>query len=176
MARRPAARTWPARADTVVAAGLAVATFAPLYAAAWLRARMLAGSYDLGYFRQAAWLITHGRAPFITVRGLNVLGDRFSPVFFPMALLTAPFPDVPALLFVQSAALALGVVPLWFLCRRVAGLGPWPSLGVVVAYALFPALHNANLFDFHPEVATVPALLGAVLFARTGRWWPYAAC
>ena len=155
---------------------LAGATFVGLATVALLRAYALLGGYDLATFSQAAWLITHGRAPFVTIRGLHLLGDHAYPVFYPIAWLTWLLPTVPTLLVVQAGALAAGVVPLWALARRVAGLGVGAAVGLTVSYAAFPALHNVNLADFHPEVVAVPALLGAVLFARTERWWPYAGC
>ncbi|MDP9071923.1 MAG: DUF2079 domain-containing protein [Actinomycetota bacterium] len=155
---------------------LAGATFAWLYLVAMLRAYTLLGGYDLATFSQAAWLISSGEAPFVTIRGLHLLGDHAYPIFYPIAWLTWVLPTVPTLLAVQAAALAAGIVPLWALARRVAGLGVPATAGLCVAYAAYPALHNVNFFDFHPEVVAVPALLGAVLFALTDRWWPYAGC
>jgi uncharacterized membrane protein len=150
--------------------------FAALYALALARYSALDGSYDLGYFGQAAWLITHGRPVFVTVRGLYLLGDHASPIFWPIAWLTALVPRIPTLLAVQSLALALGVVPLYAICRRLAGLRVLPSASILVAYGLFPALNNVNLADFHPEAVAVPALLGASYFGLTRRWVPYGAC
>jgi len=155
---------------------LAGLIFAGLAALSLLHHYTLLDGYDMGYFRQAAWLIQHGHPVFVTSRGLYLLGDHASPIFWPIAWITAPFPPTGSLLVLQSAALALGVVPLYAICRRIAGLAVGPSVVVVVAYGAYPALHNVNLFDFHPEVAAVPALLGATLFGLTRRWVPYAGC
>jgi uncharacterized membrane protein len=155
---------------------VASALFVVLFALAWLRVHNLAGGYDIAYFLQDAWLINHGQAPFSTLRGLHLLGDHASPIFYPVAWLTRLGSPVVVLLALQSAALALGVVPLWAICRRLAGLGPGASGAVLAAYALYPALHNLNLADFHPEVLAVPALLGAVLFGLTRRWPAFSAC
>lgn len=84
---------------------------------ALLRAYALLGGYDLATFSQAAWLITQGQAPFVTIRGLHLLGDHAYPVFYPIAWLTWALPTVPTLLAVQAAALAAGIVP----CGR------WPA-------------------------------------------------
>ena len=155
---------------------LAGAAFAGLYLVAMLRAYTLAGGYDLAYFTQAAWLITQGEAPFVTIRGLHLLGDHTYPVFWPMAWLTGLLPTIPTLLAIQSASLAAGIVPLWRICRRLAGVGLPATVALMISYAAFPALHNVNLADFHPEVLAVPFLLGAVLLALTDRWVGYAAC
>lgn len=164
------------RREIVVPVALAAATFAGLYVVAMLRAYTLAGGYDLAYFTQAAWLITEGEAPFVTIRGLHLLGDHTYPIFWPMAWLTGVLPTIPTLLAIQSASLAAGIIPLWRICRRLAGLGMPATVALTISYAAFPALHNVNLADFHPEVLAVPFLLGAVLFASTDRWVAYAAC
>lgn len=164
------------RREIAVPLALAGATFAGLYLVALLRGHTLAGGYDLAYFTQAAWLITQGETPFITIRGLHLLGDHTYPIFWPMAWLTAVLPTIPALLAIQSAALAAGIVPLWRLGRRLAGLGVPASIALSISFAAFPALHNVNLADFHPEVLAIPFLIGAVLLALTDRWVAYAAC
>lgn len=174
MRARPTDVTAPR--ETAVPFALAGAAFAGLFLVAMLRAHTLAGGYDLGYFTQAAWLIARGDTPFVTIRGLHLLGDHTYPIFWPMAWLTGVLPTIPTLLAIQSAALAAGILPLWRICRRIAGLGMGATVAVIVSYAAFPALHNVNLADFHPETLAVPFLLGAVLFALTDRWVPYAAC
>lgn len=153
---------------------MCIALFAFNFSAALAHAHDLNGRYDLGYFDQAAWLVAHGKPVFVTVRGLYLLGDHFSPVFWPIAELTRVFPVNGTLLFVQSACLALGVLPLWRIARRHGGLGVWPTTAVVAAYALYAPLGNVNLADFHPEVVAVPALLAAVLCVLERRWLLFA--
>ena len=77
---------------------------------------------------------------------------------------------------VQSGLLALGVVPLWRIARRVADLRVGASLVLLSAYALYPAIHDLNTAGFHPAVLALPALLGMALFGLTGRWWLFGAC
>ena len=130
-------------------------------------------SYDLGYFTQAAWLITHGHEPLVTVRGLHLLGEHSYWVFYPITWLLKPFPTAEGLIVVQAVALALAVWPLHYLCRRLE-LGQPATVLVLIAYALFPAMHNVNVADVHPEALVVPAFLAAVAFASTGRWRWYS--
>ncbi len=154
----------------------AAALFAVLFTLALLRNHGLEARYDAGYFRQAAFLISEGRDPYITIRGLPLLADHLYLVMFPVGWLTRVLPDLPTMFGLQAAALALAVVPLHHLARRHAGLGAWGTGAVLFAYAAHPALHNVNLADFHPETLAVPALVGAVLFALSDRWLPYGAC
>ncbi len=147
--------------------------FVVSYAKSW----SIAGSYDLGYFRQAAWLIAHGEEPFVTVRGLHLLGDHASPAFYPIAWIAGHGFTIPILLALQSVGLALAILPLWGISRRHAQLTVSQSSVVVALYMLFPAVHNIALFDFHPEaVFGIPALIGAVYFALERRWVPYGLC
>lgn len=150
--------------------------FAYLFAVSCARAWSLAGSYDLGYFRHASWLIAHGHEPFMTIRGLHVLGDHASLIFYPMAWLAGHGMTIPILLAIQAAAISIAVFPLWLLSRRYAGLGVGASVVVLVLYAAYPTVHNIALFDFHPEAIAVPALIGAVYFSLSKRWVPYGAC
>jgi uncharacterized membrane protein len=153
---------------------MCIALFVVNFGAALARVHDLGARYDLGYFDQAAWLVAHGKPVFVTMRGLYLLGDHFSPVFWPIAELTRVFPVNGTLLFVQSASLALGVLPLWRIARRHAGLGTWPTTAVVAAYALYAPIGNVNLADFHPEVVAVPVLLAAVLCVLERRWLLFA--
>lgn len=45
-------------------------------------------------------------------------------------------------------------------------MGQSLSIAIALAYLLYPVIFNVNLFDFHPEVMALPALLGAILAAR----------
>lgn len=157
----------------LVVSGLA---FVGLWTLAMLRASRLDGSYDLGYFRQSAWLITSGKPVFVTIRGLYLLGDHFSPIFWLQALPSLVLPEIPTLLAIQSLALAVGAIPLYLIARNRAHLGRPLVLVLLVAYALYPATNNVNLADFHPEVVAVPTLLAAVYCALEGRWVAYGIC
>jgi len=148
--------------------------FVVLFSLAMGRYHTLMATYDLGYFRQSAWLIAEGREPFVTVRGLHLLGDHANLAFYPMAWLTAVLPPVPTLLGIQAGALAITVVPLYSFARRVAGLSLPASAALLLAYALYPAMTNVNLFDFHPEAIAVPLLTAATYWSATRRWLPYA--
>jgi uncharacterized membrane protein len=136
-----------------------------------------ARSVDLGYFDHAAWLIRHGKPLFITDRGLPLLADHFSPIIYPIALVTAIVPGGLGLIVFQSIALGSLVVPVWFIARRHGGLGPRLALVVVALVALFPACWNLALSGFHPEVAMVPVIPAAILALLERRWlWFAIAC
>ena len=127
--------------------------------------------YDGAYFSQAAWLITHGQPPIVTIRGVHMFADHAYYVFYPIAWLTRPFPDpLPVLIVIQAVALAVAVFPLAVFARRVAGLGTRGVAVLLGAYALYPALSNVNAAEYHPESTAVPLIIwGALLYSRQ-RW------
>ncbi|OKH60524.1 DUF2079 domain-containing protein [Scytonema sp. HK-05] len=125
-------------------------------------------AYDLGIFDQAIYLISQGQSPISSFLGFHILGDHAAWIFYVLALFYKIHPSVYWLFAVQAASLALGALPTWYLARY-AGLTVQQSIAVAAVYLLYPLVYNINLFDFHPEVIAVPALLGAVLAARLDR-------
>lgn len=166
---------WQARLDTrqfdqAVPWIIAVFLGAALAGLALTRAYQLDAGADLSAHLQGLWLIGEGYEPRSSVAGHNLLWEQAAFILYPVAGLTALFPDQPTLLCLQAAALGLAVVPLWRIARDVGGLKSGAAFAVVFAYCAYPAVHTINLSDFHPEALAVPALFAAVLAALTGRW------
>ncbi|NJK70109.1 MAG: DUF2079 domain-containing protein [Microcoleus sp. CSU_2_2] len=125
-------------------------------------------AYDLAIFDQAVYLISQNQTPFSSLMEINILGDHTAFIFYPLALLYKIYPDVHWLLFVQAFSLALGAWPSWSLARQ-AGLNERSAIAIATVYLLYPAVFNVNLFDFHPEVIAMPAILVAILAARLNK-------
>jgi uncharacterized membrane protein len=125
-------------------------------------------AFDLGYFDQAVYLISQGQPPIVSFWDYHFLGGHADWVLYLLALLYKIYPDVHWLFAVQAAALALGALPTWGLARQ-AGLTVPQAVAMAAVYLLYPLVFNINLFDFHPEVLALPALLGAILAARLGQ-------
>lgn len=146
-----------------------------LFACSSLRhALFQSGAFDLGIFDQGVYLISQGKQPVCSIVGFHILGDHAAWVLYPLALLYRIYPDAHWLFAVQAGALAVAAVPVWGIARH-AGLSEREGVAVVAVYLLHPLVFNANLFDFHPEVMAVPALLGAILAARQRRAGWFAA-
>lgn len=126
------------------------------------------GAYDLGIFDQAVYLISQNQPPISSFLEFHILGDHAALVFYPLALLYKIHPDVHWLLAVQAVALGLGAWLTWSISDH-AGLKQSQALAIAAVYLLYPLVFNVNLFDFHPEVLAIPALLGAILAARTNK-------
>ena len=150
---------------------------ATLIVLALLHHRALGTGYDLGIYDQVVWNIAHGRL-FQTTLVYETGGyyDHFEPILALIAPLYWLVPDVRVLIILQALALALGSLPIYLYARerltpylQSAGAATGFALLFALSYLLYPALHNANLNDFH-EVALTPPLLGFALYGLlTGR-------
>jgi hypothetical protein len=166
---------WQARLDAAWADRTipwigSVGLFVLLAAMSLARARSLETGDDMAVWVQGAWLIVTGREPDITLTGQNLFEPQLAIGFWPVAQLTRVIAPIPLLVVVQAVALSLGLPPVWRLCRRVCNLRVGAAGAAVVAYAAFPALHELNLTDFHPEALALPALLWGGYHALRGKW------
>jgi len=125
-------------------------------------------AFDLAIFDQAIYLISQNQTPFSSLMAINIWGDHAAFIFYPLALLYKIYPDVHWLFLVQAVSLALGAWPSWSLARQ-AGLNNSISWAIACIYLLYPLIFNVNLFDFHPEVIALPAMLAAILAARLNK-------
>lgn len=128
-------------------------------------------AFDLGIFDHGIYLISQGKPPIVDFIGFHILGDHASGILYVLALLYKLYPSIYWLFAVQGICLALGALPTWYLAIQ-GGLTTAQAWGMATAYLLYPLIFNLNLFDFHPEVIALPAILGAVLAARREKlWW-----
>ena len=142
---------------------LAILYFVVMTALAWrLHSRFLTHALDLGYFDQILWSTAHGQWFANTLKyPYNFLGDHLSPILLLVAPVYWLWPNVRALLAIQTLALALAGLPIFWLARRVdERLAPL----VLLAFYLDPALHLINLRDFH-EIALVTPFVALAVYA-----------
>jgi uncharacterized membrane protein len=137
-----------------------------LFTASILRHELFNSSGDLAFFDQTVYLISQAKLPFSSVLGFHVLADHAAWILYPIALLYKIYPSVYWLFVVQSVALSLGAFVTYLLALQ-AGLKENQAIAMVAVYLLYPVVYNSNLCDFHPDTLAVPALLIAVLAART---------
>jgi uncharacterized membrane protein len=148
----------------LIAVGLAMAVFVGVFVAQTWALHRHFGTYgfDVGIYDQGTWLLSRLRAPFVTVRGLNLFGDHASYILVLVAPLYRLWADPRLLLLLQAVALA---VPAWVVYRLGAKhLGnPAAGLAVAIAYLAFPAMQWALTWQFHPETLAATFLaLGAL--------------
>lgn len=148
---------------------LLAGVFFALYAALSVRKhrRIESNGFDLGIFEQSVRSYAHGRPPVSDIRGLNLLGDHFSPVVATLAPFYRLFPGPVTLLVAQALLMALSVVPVTR--YAAARFGDRTALAVGLGYGLSWGLQQAVAFDFHEIAFAVPLLaFTAVALAEGG--------
>ncbi len=127
-------------------------------------------NFDLAIFTQAVDGLLHGRL-YSSIRGMVWLGDHSSLILFLIAPIYAVARHPLTLLVVQSAAQALGALPMFALAQRELDQTRVAYV-LAGAYLLQPALGYANLYEFHPELLATAPLLAAFYYLRCGRPQP----
>jgi hypothetical protein len=172
---------WQARldarwADRVVPWAVAGLLFVVLFTAALGRAHRLDAGADLARAIQAAWFLGDGSSPEVTIgEDVNYFALQFPVAFIPIAAVVRFLPAAGTLLALQSASLALGVVPLWHLARKVAQLRVGAAAALVLVYGLHPALADLALGDFHTTTMAMTPLMVAAYAAERCRWARFGA-
>lgn len=154
----------------------AILVYLGVYLAWTLRTQRLFATYgfDLGIHDQAAWLLSRGHDPFITISGTNYFGDHLYWIMVLAAPLYRLFPSAETLLALQTLALGLAAIPA-FLVARHKLRDEWLACGIGCAYLLNPYIQWVNRVQFHPDVFAVPLVFLAFWFAIRRRWrWFFA--
>ncbi len=135
---------------------------------------------DLGTYDQAIWNIMHG--PFIHQTVCNIVSDtncfslsgiprfaiHFEPILFPVSLLYLVIPGPKTLLVLQTLVVASGAFPAFWLAR-LRLRNEVAAVGIAFLYLLYPALQQAEIFDFHAVTLTCALLLFTLYFMYTRR-------
>ncbi|ACK66161.1 conserved hypothetical protein [Rippkaea orientalis PCC 8801] len=129
-------------------------------------------AYDLTIFDNGIYLISQGETPFVSLRGIHILGDHAAFILYLVAVFYKIYPTVYWLFFLQAFSLSLGALPVWQLAKQ-ANLSPQLSTAIAASYLLYPLIFNVNLFDFHPEVMAIPAFFWAVLAVRNNVFFSF---
>lgn len=144
------------------------------------------GGGDLAIYDQAMWNMVNGRwfrQTYLPGWG-SLLADHFEPILAPISLFYWLWKSPDMLLLIQTVALALGALPVYWLARdglQAAIRDDSPrseaaplmvelaALAFALVYLLYPPLHSANVYEFHPTAFATPLLLYALYFMRKRR-------
>ncbi|MGD8609300.1 MAG: DUF2079 domain-containing protein, partial [Myxococcales bacterium] len=172
-ARRRQAAGWSARSGSI-AALFGVAALFVAYGF-WfshlainnhhaLQTRLL----DLGIYDNIFYHSSHG----------NLLGSNFIPTnnhanahFDAILALLSPlyyiYPRAELLLVLQAIWCGSGVIPAYLLGRDHLG-SRWAGMTMALAWALYPALHGANLYEFHSLTLLAMPMMWMLYLLTTG--------
>jgi len=155
---------WPVTLLTFVA----FAAYLTLSLARWYRWEN--PSWDNAIFEQAVAGYARLGAPIVPIKGpdFNQLGDHFSPLLVVLAPFYRLFPSPVTLLVAQCVLVAVSIVPITLVARRL--LGAWPGLAVGFAYAFAWGIQSAVDVQFHEYSLAVPILAFGMAAFLTERW------
>jgi len=120
-------------------------------------------AFDIGLYDQGLWLLSHLKAPYVTLMGRNLFGDHTQFMLVTLVPLYWIRPDATTLLWAQAFLMALGAVPVYMLSMRLLK-NPVFAAVLSAAFLLHPALAQSNLENYHPDSFLVP-IVGFVLYA-----------
>lgn len=129
---------------------------------------------DLGYYDNVFYNSSHGRPLGCTfVKGGTHASAHFDPILIVLSPFYLLYPRAEFLLVLQSVWLGMGVLPAYLLGKKTLSRA---SAGWTMAlvYALYPALHGANLYEFHSLALIAPLVLWLFYFLEVKRWGFYA--
>jgi len=124
--------------------------------------------YDLALYDNTFWNTVNGDTMACSyLRGNTHYSAHFDPIIILLSPIYALNPRAETLLWLQSAWLAMGGIPLYLHAKRTLG-NPWQALVVVTLFLLAPALHGINMFDFHSLALMVPLVMWMVYLLDVG--------
>lgn len=123
---------------------------------------------DLGYYDNIFYNSIHGK--FLGCSFIRA-GYHGSAHFDPLLVVISPlyllYPQAEMLLTLQSVWLGAGVVPLYLLAHHKLGRR-LPALAIAAAYVLYPALHGANMYEFHSLTLLSPLVITCLYLLEIG--------
>lgn len=130
---------------------------------------------DLGYYDNIFWQSIRGNFLGCTFIKAGYHGSaHFDPILVLLSPLYLLYPRAELILGLQSVWCGSGVIPVYLIARHHLGSRP-QSVLLAACYALHPAVHGANMYEFHSlTLATVPIMwaLYALLRRKLWAYWP----
>ncbi|WP_437966224.1 DUF2079 domain-containing protein [Sorangium sp. So ce260] len=124
---------------------------------------------DLGYYDNIFYQSIHGRPLGCSWLRAGYHGSaHFDPILVLLSPLYLIYPRAEFLLVLQSVWLGAGVIPVYLLARdKLEHRGK--ALLLAAVWALYPALHGANMYEFHSLALISPLVVWLLYFYETGR-------
>lgn len=144
-------------------------------AASIFKLETLRQGFDLGGNEQTLWNTMHGRLFQTSVFAKMRYDFDDGPVLLevPLAGLYAVYPSPYTLLVLQTAAIVLGAVPLYWLARD-RWKRPSPGLAAAALYLLHPTVQHMNLYEFQYRSFSMAFALYAFYFFERRKWGLWA--
>ena len=123
---------------------------------------------DLGYYDNIFYQSIHGRPLGCSLIKAGYHGSaHFDPILVLLSPLYLLYPRAEMLLVLQAVWLGAGVVPVYLIGFDKLGRRA-PAVVLAAMYALYPALHGANMYEFHSLSLLSSILLWLIYFLEKG--------
>jgi uncharacterized membrane protein len=130
---------------------------------------------DLGLYDNIFYQSAHGHPLGCSFIKQGYHGSaHFDPILVLLSPLYRLYPRAEFLLVLQSVWLGAGAVPVYLIAREKLG-SRLSGVAFAAMYVMYPAVHGANMYDFHSLTLVTPIALFLLYFLETGRLKSYAA-
>jgi len=129
---------------------------------------------DLGFYGNYIYQCGRGFFPEQTLYPYFKYNNHFEPLLATLGPVARILPDPSYLLVLQAAAVASGVILVYYLARAGNG-SAWFAAALAAGFAFTPLLHAPLMYDFHSRAFATPFGLGALLLFSRRRFVPGVA-
>jgi uncharacterized membrane protein len=126
-------------------------------------------AFDLGAFTQTLKYTLQGKLLWHPSIGLSELSHHFSPALLFLVPLYWLFPYAQMLLVVQGITLGCSGYLVYLLARE-HNYSQRTSLIIEILFFVNPLVWGVALFDFHPVVFAIPAILAMFMGMKRKKW------
>lgn len=125
--------------------------------------------FDLGLEQQVVMNTANGRLMQSGIETGNYLGDHFSLITLPVALVYKVFPGIWTLLFLQNLAIVVAAVGIFLLAKKILQKNSW-AITFFLIFLSYVGISGLYLFDYHPVVFALPLLIWGLYFYYVKKW------
>lgn len=130
---------------------------------------------DLGVYDNIFYQSSHGNPLGCGYcRGGNHASGHFDPILVFLSPSYRLYPQPEFLLALQSFWLGSGVIPVYLLAHTKLKLR-WMAFALSVAWILYPAMHGANMYEFHSLTLISPLIVWLLYMFERGHRIGYFA-
>lgn len=128
---------------------------------------------DLGYYDNIFWQSVHGHPLACTFIKAGYHGSaHFDPILVLLSPLYLIDPRAEFILGLQSFWVGAGVIPVFLIARHHFG-SRFQSVLYAACWALHPAVHGANMYEFHSLTLAATPVMFALYFLLIEKKWAY---
>ena len=124
---------------------------------------------DLGLYDNIFYQSAHGRPLACTfLKGGTHSSAHFDPILVILSPIYRLYPRAELILGLQSVWIGSGVIPV-FLLARYQLKSKLQGVMMAAVYALHPAIHGANMYEFHSLSLSIMPVMWVLFALQTGR-------